>query len=182
MSQKAVLFAFLLAGAVLRLSFLGTGDALTDEVLYAFRAVGMLDFSEAALQTTPLEWFDPDIPWWTNLSFHDHPPLVFMAQNFFIKIFGENVFAFRLPSALFGMASLLVVFGIASKLFGESVGIAALAIASVTVNSVYISRLGLQESYVIFFSLLSVYFFIRAIEDRRFFVLLGISLGLAFLT
>jgi len=82
-----ILAAIIFLAAVLRLWGIGAGDPVGDEVLYAFRAVGLLDYDVAEFQTTPLQWFDGNIPWWTKLSFHDHPPLVFLIQHFFIKIF-----------------------------------------------------------------------------------------------
>ena len=69
---------------------------MSDESSLAFRAVGMMDFDESPVQTTPLEWFDPSTssgqvqPWWLRLSFHDQPPLLFLIQNGFMKVFGES--------------------------------------------------------------------------------------------
>ena len=126
-TNKKFLFFIILLAAVLRLYGLGRGDAMGDEVLYSFRAIGPMDFDVAAQQTTPWEWFDSSvdsinpsqanlkqsspgqIPWWAKISFHDHPPLVFWVQHVFIKIFGENKFAFLLPSALFGILSVYLI-------------------------------------------------------------------------
>ena len=177
-----ILIAILLLASFLRLWNLGGGDTLSDEVLYSFRAIGMLDFDEAADQTTPLEWFDPYIPSWTKFSFHDHPPLVFLAQHIFMRMLGETPFAFRLPSALLGIASVYLLYAIGSLLYSERVGLFAAALFGATVNHVVISRLGLQESYVIFFILLSVYFFLKAEKQRKYYALVGIAVGLALLT
>src|SRR3990167_9145720 len=124
--RKKILFTILIIASVLRFWGLDNGDALSDEVLYAFRAIGMLDFDEAAEQTTPLEWWDTkasggkyEIPWWTRLSFHDHPPLVFLIQHFFMRIFGEHAWALRLPSALFGIASVLLLYLIGKELYSK---------------------------------------------------------------
>ncbi|TSC80080.1 MAG: hypothetical protein G01um101429_284 [Parcubacteria group bacterium Gr01-1014_29] len=181
-NTKQILFIILLLASLLRIWSLGSGDTLSDEVLYSFRAVGMLDFDEAADQTTPLEWFDPYIPSWTKFSFHDHPPLVFLIQHVFMRIFGETPFTFRLPSALFGIASVYLLYLIGKHLYSEKVGLFAAAFLGVTVNHVVISRLGLQESYVIFFILLAIFFFIRAGEQQKFYIGVGAALGLAALT
>lgn len=198
----------LLVASLLRLWGLNRGDTMNDEVFYAFRAIGPMDFDHAELQTTPLEWLDPrqnfapqnlggqahpnfleknlggqaDIPSWTKLSFHDHPPLVFWVQHFFIKIFGENNFAFRLPSALLGVASVLLIYLIGRLLYWRQVGLLAAAIFAATLNNVYISRTGLQEAYVIFFILLASLLFLKALERDTNFLWLGAILGLAFLT
>ncbi len=182
MSLKYLIFLIFLAGALLRLINLGAGDPMGDEVLYAFRAVGPLDFDEAEFQKTPLEWWDPNIPSWTKLSFHDHPPLVFWIQHLFMRIFGENTFAFRLPSALLGIFSIYLLYLIGRQLFSQNVGLLAAAIFAVTVNHVFISRVGLQESYVLFFVLLTVYFFLKALQEDKYLILTGLSLGLGLLT
>lgn len=182
--RKYALFTILLLAAVLRIWNLSVGDITgNDEVLYAFRAVGMLDYDNAPFQTTPLEWQDPDIKWWTKLSFHDHPPLVFLIQNWSMKIFGETVFGFRLPSAIFGILSVYLVYLLGRKLFSEKTGLMASLLTAVTVNHVYVSRIGIQESYVIFFLLLTSYLFLKALElEDKYLLWTGVSLGFALLT
>src|SRR3990167_6157143 len=103
MAKKQILIIILIISAALSLYGLSRGDTVNDEVFMSFRGIGMMDFDEAASQTTPLEWNDPNIPWWTKLSFHDHPPLVLAVQNIFMKVFGDKRWAFRLPSALLGV-------------------------------------------------------------------------------
>ena len=90
MEKKKILFLILILSAALRLYSLSSGDPVNDEVFMAFRGIGLMDFDEADTQTTPLEWWDTEIPWWTNLSFHDHPLLVPATQSLSIKIFGES--------------------------------------------------------------------------------------------
>ena len=75
--MRKYLLIILIIAAVLRFYGLNRGDTVNDEVFYAFRAIGLMDFDKAPDQTTPLEWFDGHIPQCANLSFHDHPPLVF---------------------------------------------------------------------------------------------------------
>ena len=182
MSSKKILLLILLLSSLLRLWSLGSGDTLSDEVLYSFRAIGMLDFDEAADQTTPLEWFDPHVPSWTSLSFHDHPPLVFAVQHIFMSMFGETPFIFRLPSALLGIASVYLLYLIGAALYSKETGLFAAAFFAATVNHLVISRLGLQESYVIFFLLLSIYFFLKAERQKIYYTAVGTAVGLALLT
>ncbi len=179
--MRKYLIIILLVAAFLRLYGLERGDTVNDEVFYAFRAIGLMDFDKAPDQTTPLEWFDGRIPQWTNLSFHDHPPLVFWMEHFFMNIFGEKVWAFRLPSAILGVASIYLVYLLGSLLFSESAGIIASAFFAVILNNVYISRTGIQESYVIFFMLLSSYFFLKALKKENSLIWTGLALGLGFL-
>lgn len=186
--KKYALFGILALATILRLWNLPAGDITgNDEVLYGFRAIGMLDYDNAPKQTTPLEWQDPSadsgqVPWWAKLSFHDHPPLAFLIQNIFMKIFGENVFAFRLPSALLGILSIYLVYLIGSRLFSKNTGLITAALMAVTINHVYISRIGIQESYVIFFLLLGSYLFIRSLENKKYLLWTGVAIGFGLLT
>jgi 4-amino-4-deoxy-L-arabinose transferase-like glycosyltransferase len=181
-NYRYILFSILIIATLMRLFNLSTGDVLGDEGLYAFRAIGPLDFDEAEFHTTPLEWLDGDIPVWTSFSFHDHPPLVFWTQHLFLNIFGENVFSFRLPSVILGVLSVYLVYLLGTFLFSRMAGLAGAALLAVTANHVFISRVGLQESYVIFFVLLSSYFFLRALRRDRAFIYFGIAVGLGMLT
>lgn len=182
MSKNKLLIIILILAAGLRLFSLSQGDTVSDEVLYGFRAIGLMDFDEAETQTTPMEWLDPDIPSWTKLSFHDHPPLVFYIQYIFIKIFGENNFALRFPSALLGIASVYTLYLIGKLLYTQKIGLIAAALLGTALNHVYISRIGLQESYVIFFLLFVSYLFLKSLRNDKYLVGAGIALGFAFLT
>ncbi len=194
--NKAIILIILIA-AFLRLYGISRGDPVNDEALMAFRAIGMIDFDEAEFQTTPFEWFDPQvqdsttvpaayhigtgIPWWAHLSWHDHPALVFAVQHFFMTMFGDNVGAFRLPSALLGVLSVYLIYLIGQRLYEKRVGLYAALLYAVTLNGIYISRTGMQEPYVIFFILLTLYFFLRALENEKYFFWSGITLGLGML-
>ncbi len=180
--SKKYLFWILIVSAVLTVFGLNRGDVVNDEVFYGFRAIGMLDYVGADYQPTPLQQFDGNIPWWTKLSFHDHPPLVFLVQNISMKIFGENVWAFRLPSAIFGIASVYLLYLIGTLLVSPTAGIAAAAAYGLTLNHIFISRSGLQEAQAIFFGLLASYFFLRAFEKNTHFVWAGVAIGFGMLS
>lgn len=178
-----ILVLILLLGAFLRLYHLSSGDMLSDEVAYGLRAIGLVDsFDDPRIQSTPFDWFDPHIPWWAHLSYHDHPPLVFLVEHFSILLLGENMRAVRVPAALFGLGSVLLLYAITRRFFGRTAALLAAAIAALDVNHVFVSRVGLQESELIFLMLLSVWFFFKALEKPRFFLALGFSFGLAMLT
>ncbi len=181
--NKKLLICILAVAALLRLVNLSNGDPLGDEMLYAFRSVGPMDFDLATKQTTPWEWLDSvGIPMWAKLSWHDHPPLVFWVQHIFIKLFGENNFAFRFPSVLLGLVSVYLLYLIGKKLYSEDVGLVSALLMALTVNNVFISRVGLQESYVIFFILLTLYLFLKSLDNSKNLIWMGIAIGLGGLT
>ena len=182
MEKKKILFLILILSAALRLYSLSSGDPVNDEVFMAFRGIGLMDFDEADTQTTPLEWWDTEIPWWTNLSFHDHPLLVPATQSLSIKIFGESNFGFRLPSALLGTASVYLIYLIGNLLYSKNTGLLAAALLGTTLNNIYISRVGMQEAYVIFFLLLASYFFLQSLRNDNYLKWAGAAIGLAALS
>lgn len=188
-NRNIILTGILALAFVVRMIGLAGPDIYTDEVLYAFRAIENVDFDEAADQTTPLEWFDesrtqiPDsIPWWTSWSFHDHPPLFFWALNISITVFGENPYAVRLPSVLFGLLAVYAVYVIGKELANERAGLIASLLLAVTTNHLYISRIGLQESMLIALGLMGIASVLRAERNSKQYLIAAIYFGLAFLT
>lgn len=140
----------------------------------------------------------PSLPFWLKLSFHDHPPLFFLTQHLFFKFFGDSLFVARLPSALAGTASIFLIFLIVSLIFkkipieqknypgkfpaDKIAGLIAALIFSLTFSAVSISRLSMLESLMIFFILLNIYFFLRLLENKKYWFWFGLTLGLSFLT
>lgn len=141
---------------------LGASDVLTDEVLIGFRSIGYLDFFFSEYQTTPLEWFASDPPWWTMLWFHDHPPLSFLLQHISFLIFGPTAFALRFPSALAAAVSIFLAGSIARMKWGNVAGIVAALGLAVLTGHVSMARQGLQEAILTAFLLLSFYAAVRA--------------------
>jgi 4-amino-4-deoxy-L-arabinose transferase-like glycosyltransferase len=177
---RYILVALLITAAVFYFWRLGRADIVTDESSYATRAIRMVDFDFGIEQPTPWQWVD-HVPWWMHLSFHDHPPFVFLLQHFSIKLFGENPTAIRIPSAIAGILAVACVYLIARRLYSPAVGLASAALFAFTVNHVWISRIGLQESILIALILAATLAFLAGLERSRWLLLAGIFLGLAFL-
>ncbi|MBI2052210.1 MAG: glycosyltransferase family 39 protein [Candidatus Sungbacteria bacterium] len=182
--HNKILILILLAAAFLRLWGLGSGELVFDEALYAFRSIGWLDYLESAVQTTPIQWLaDQPLPWWQKLSFHDHPPFFFLTQKISFSIFGDSLFASRLPSALAGIVFVYLIYLIGQKLFqSEPAGLAAALIAAVSFAQISVSRLAMMESVLFFFVAANIYCFLRMLDNYKHWPAFGITLGLAFLT
>ena len=179
-NNKYIILILLLA-AVLLFVNLGKPDMEGDQAHYAFRSVGYADYLNSDQQTTPLQWFS-EIPWWSKLSFHDHPPLVFLLQHFFMRIFGPSAFAARLPSALAGFFTIFLIYLIGPSLYSKRVGLLSAFILTVSNYLIWISRTALLEGVMIFFIALSIYFFIKAWSNTKYLFLWGIALGLALIS
>ncbi len=170
----------LLLATVLRLWRLGAADVITDEVFYAFRGLGYLDYDVGLTQTSPIQWLDAR-PWWSWLSFHDHPPLIFLIDFIFLKLGGVSLWIVRLPAVIAGVGSVALVY-LMGNLKNRRVGLIASLLLAVSTYHVWISRIGLQESVVIFFFLLISYFYLRWTLDQGKTKSWGISLGFLWLT
>ncbi len=190
------LVAILLVAATFRFYGLGTAEIFHDEGFYAFRSIGYIDYLQNADQTTPVQWFysseggssfggKNSLPWWTNLSFHDHPPLFFLIQHFSTSIFGDTLFAVRLPSVLAGLFSIWFIYLIVKKISkgNELLGLLAAALLAVNHIHIWISRSSLMESTLIALILLNIYLFLSFLENyKKYWFSFGLTLGLAFLT
>ena len=128
--SKYIIVGIVLLATLLRFINLGAQDMVGDDATYAFRSVGYFDHMVSQLQTTPLQWFE-EAPWWVKLSFHDHPPLIFLIHFLFFKVSGSmSTVVARLPDALMGIASVWLVFLIGKRLWSRRVGeIAAFLLA-----------------------------------------------------
>jgi 4-amino-4-deoxy-L-arabinose transferase-like glycosyltransferase len=94
--------------------------------------------------------------------------------------------ALRLPNALAGAATTLVLFGIADLLFGGAVAAAVSLIWALDVNATAINRIGKEDTFLLLFFLLAVFFYERAKRvgvaepehAQRWYALSGASFGL----
>jgi predicted membrane-bound dolichyl-phosphate-mannose-protein mannosyltransferase len=126
-----------------------------DEVYHAFTARAILHGDPKAWEwwNTPPEGFAYE---WT------HPPLAKLGMVLGMMIFGENSFGWRIPGALLGVGSVLLVYLLAKELFkDEIVGLLSAAIFSLDGLALVMSRIGMNDSYILFFALLSIYLFVK---------------------
>lgn len=179
-----LLAAIIAAGVLMRFWSLGSTELIHDEGLDAFRSIGYLDYLDSAAQSTPIQWFDAvPLPWWASLSFHDDPPLFFAVQHIFLTALEESLLSARLPSALAGIGAIILMYAIMRRLLRSDMA-ALIGAGTLSINfaHIWISRIAIIESSVVFFVLLNIYFFLRFAEDRRQWFWFGGTLGLVFLT
>jgi len=176
------LFALILLLAFVLIFFrLTRPDMMSDDAHYSFRSIFYLDFLASQKQTVPLQWFG-EIPAWSKLSFHDAPPMVFFIQHAFFKTFGVNAFAAKLPFALAGMISLVLVFLFAKDLYSPATGLFAALFLTVNNYFIWISRVGYLEGITLCFIFASLYFLIKSKPNVNYIFLSAVFLGFAFLS
>jgi hypothetical protein len=94
--------------------------------------------------------------------------------------------ALRLPNAIAGAATTLVLFAVADLLFGGTVAAAVSLIWALDVNAIAINRIGKEDTFLLLFFLLAVLFYERAKRigvaepesAQRWYALSGASFGL----
>jgi len=140
-----------------------------DEVYHAFTAKVILSSNVAKAWewwNTPPSGFAYE---WT------HPPLAKLGMVLGMLLFGPNSLGWRIPGALLGVGSVLMVYLIAFQIFkDEAIGLFSAGVFGLDGLALVMSRIGMNDSYILFFTLLSIYLYLK---DRNF--LSAISFGLA---
>ena len=163
---EIIIFVFAFLTRFVRLNVPGT--YIFDEVYHAFTAEQMLKGNPAAWEwwNTPPKGFAYE---WT------HPPLAKEFMVLAMSIFGDNPFAWRFFSALFGFGVIVLIYFIALKLFkSRLIALFAAFAASCDGLLLVMSRIAMNDTYCLFFILLAFLFFLR---NRKF--LMGLALGLS---
>lgn len=190
------LLGILAVSFAIRFWGIGNADMLGDEAAQAFRSIGYLDYLGSSFQTQPVDWFkDEVLPRWTLLSFHDDPPLFFVIQHIFFNIFGDTGLTARLLGILSGTFSTLLIYLISKKIFQsktdksleqldqvERVSLAAAAIFALEPATVGIFRTSLLEPLLIFFILLNFYWFLKFLDNKKEWLMFGLTFGAVALT
>jgi len=166
-----LLFLIIILAAVLRLWSLNTIPAgfNIDETAIGYNAYSLL--------TTGKDEFGKILPI-TYKSFGDWKLIGYpLITTLPIKLFGLNIFSVRLPSALAGIAQVILIFGICKLLFKKT-GVALFAglFYAISPWSIYFSRIAYEVNLATAFFLGGLYTFLIALEfnRKRFFFLTAI--------
>ena len=168
-TAKILLFSIFLFSLIVRVYSLGTiKEMYFDEIYHSFTAKLVLHNDSKAW-----EWWNPHPEGyayeWT------HPPLSKLGMVVGMKIFGENSFGWRIPQAILGALSVLLIYLLSKEIFKDRLlGILSATVFSLDGLPVVLSRMGMNDTYMLFFALLSVYLFIK---DKN--LLSSITFGLA---
>jgi 4-amino-4-deoxy-L-arabinose transferase-like glycosyltransferase len=141
-------------------------------------------FYDAAVHSMGLSWhnflfgaFDPG----ASLSV-DKPPLDLWLQVASVKVFGWSSWALKLPEAAGGTLAVPVLYDVVRRVAGRGAGLAAALALAVTPVSVLTSRSDTMDSLMMLCVVGALWLTVRAAQggSRRFLVLAGVALGLAF--
>ncbi len=148
-----------------------------------------INFAEIAREMIVTgNWAQPRIDY---LPFHEKPPLFIWLQALSMKVFGVGEFAARLPNAVCGAITLLVLFRIGSRVRGHVFGMLwALAYVGSILPHLYF-RSGIIDPWFNLFIFLGIDALISLVREeqppstghgRKYAMLAGCYLGLAVMT
>lgn len=109
-----------------------------------------------------------DVFWERVQSRTFHPPLSFSVSHVFLRLHDSDFFL-RLPSALFGVASLLLAYGLVRKLTSVSVALVTVWVFAISPFHIWYSQEARMYAPLLFVALLSTLAFMRAVEARRWY-------------
>ena len=141
-------------------------------------------FSEAAREM--LQRGDWIVPWFNNQHRFDKPPLIYWAQMPCYRLFGENEFSARLPSALFAAGTAVLIFFWARRLARPPAAFSAALIFATSLQILIHARLAVADMPMIFFSAAAMWSGWEwsrpdAAHSRRWWWIFYVSLALGFL-
>jgi uncharacterized membrane protein len=106
------------------------------------------------------------IRWMMDMN-DNNPPLYYLLLHFWVSLFGDSEFSLRLPSAILGSCSVLMIYTVGKMLFSRTVGTLSSLILAISVFHIEYSQEARAYSLMAFLTLLSFYFFIRTIGGSK---------------
>lgn len=101
-----------------------------------------------------------------------------------VKILGLNEFSTRIPSALFGVLNVLLIYFLAKTIFKEDlIGIAAAAFLAISPYNIHFSRFNHEANFTVFFYMLGLLLFYLSFTKGKIWLPLSVfSFSLSFLS
>ena len=127
-------------------------------------------------------WFYPNM-FADGSILADKPPMFFWLQGLFIALLGPSNLSFRLPVALAGICSVVLVYVIVRRCSGTIPALVAAAALAVMPLDVNYSRATFIEPVTTVTMLFATYFVVRAVQEKReaFYYVGALILGVAFM-
>lgn len=110
-----------------------------------------------------------------------HPPLYYFLLKIWISIFGASEVVARSLSVLLGSATIPLVFLIGRKLLSKDAGLAAALFFATAPLHIYYSQEARMYAAATFFATLFAWFFLKSLEEKKFFAWLGLFISGVFL-
>jgi len=155
MDNRRAIIALIFLGAVLFFSGLGERDLWDiDEGMHAVIAQNMLLDSD---------WITPRF---NDQAFLDKPPLFNWLTAISFVVLGFTALAARVPAALSGLLTVLLVYGIGRRLYSTRTGLLAGIVAATSLEFVVLARSVQYDMPFALFTTLAIYAYLRAIQEH----------------
>lgn len=151
LSNKALVIIILIA-TFLRMFKIDFQSLWMDEIYTMNVSKSSLSFSEVISQVNSREGF---------------PYLYFLTMNVFFTIFGDDSIVARLPSVIFGVASVFMIYKTGKILYNKNTGLIAAFLLATNEFSIYYSQEARPYAFYILCLLICFYFFIKFIKDNN---------------
>jgi 4-amino-4-deoxy-L-arabinose transferase-like glycosyltransferase len=164
----------LLIAAVLRFWGISTNPpSLTwDEAAWGYNAYSLgIDLKDEFGRLMPLDYLE---------SFGDFKPPVYAYLDILpVKFFGLNEFSTRLPSAFFGLLTVLLTYFLVKRIFynsklNETYALVSALVLAVSHWHVMLSRAAFEANVATFFIVLGVYLFLLFVQKNKWYLVLSI--------
>lgn len=97
----------------------------------------------------------------------------------FVALFGPTAMAARMVSVLSGLGIIILLYLLGRNFFSKGAGLAIAAVAVVNPWALSLSRGPFESHFALFLTLLGIYSFFRGVKQKYWFILFGLSFGLA---
>lgn len=160
----------LLIWALLTLPSLGLAPLFDyDETIYAQTAVDMMHLGE---------WI---VPTANGMQFFEKPPFTYYMMDLCFTLFGQNAFAARLPSALFTLFTVLLIFRFGNRAHSAFFGFASALIFMTMFEVALLAHAAILDAVLNFFiaGTLLYYFLWRRFGEKKHALVTATLMGLA---
>ena len=96
-----------------------------------------------------------------------HPPLYYFLLHYWMMVFGTSESAVRLPSVLFGVLAIPMIYLVGRQLFNKEAGLVGALILALSSFNIYYSQEIRMYSLMVLLALLSMYFFWRFLQQSN---------------
>ena len=121
-------------------------------------------FAEASREM--IERGDYVVPYFNNRYRFDKPPLTYWAQVASFRLFGENVFAARFPSAVAAALTAVVIFAWGARLQSARVGFWAAIVFSLCLQTFIHAKAAVADMWLVLFMTLAHWAGYELVRDR----------------
>ena len=139
-----------LVGGFLRVLLLGTKGMWLDETFSVWLA------NQSVVDM--LHWI---------VKIDPHPPLYYLLLHYWIALYGDTPYNARLLSALFGTATIPIIYLIGKRMSGAVVGLAAAVFLAFSLFNIYFAQETRMYTFLMFNAAVAIYALVRLLTDSR---------------